>query len=68
MKMQILRNSKGDIIAAFERTPGALVSVEAEPEVGDRLEELELSDECRSDQTPLDLDSLKRHFDSKRAE
>ena len=45
MKMQILRDRKGEIIAIFERRPGALVSIEPEPEDGDELAEIEVPDE-----------------------
>ena len=49
MKVQILRDSKGDVIAAFERTSEAIVSVEAEVANDQKLEEVEASDNYASD-------------------
>jgi len=42
--MMALRNARGEVVAAFERAPGALVSVEAQPGEGERLEEMEASE------------------------
>jgi hypothetical protein len=55
MKIQVLRNARGDIVAAFERTPRALVSVEAQPGEGERLEEMEASEFGRLAQGMSDL-------------
>jgi hypothetical protein len=48
-KIQILRDSKGDVIASFERTPEALVSVEAEVASDQKLEEVEAPGDYTSD-------------------
>ena len=44
MKMQVLRDAKGDIVATFERTRGALASVRAEPTEGQKLDEEDVDD------------------------
>ena len=49
MKVQILRDSKGDVIAAFERTSETIVSVEAEVASDQKLEEVEAPDNYASD-------------------
>jgi hypothetical protein len=55
MKIQVLRNARGEVVAAFERTPGALVSVEAQPGEGERLEEMDLSELGQLEQGISDL-------------
>lgn len=45
MKIQILRDPKGKVIATFERTPGALVSMEADVGNGEELIEVDVPDE-----------------------
>ena len=59
MKMKILGNVKGEVLAAFEETPGAPVSIEAEPGVGEEVEEIELADSFRSEREALELYSVK---------
>jgi redox-regulated HSP33 family molecular chaperone len=44
MKMQVLRDAKGEMIATFERTRGAVVSVRAEEAEGQKLHEEEIED------------------------
>lgn len=60
MKMQILRDAKGEIVATFERTQGAPVSVEAEVNMGFELEEMEVPDDCKCGPDALDLLYRKR--------
>ena len=57
MKMQILRDSKGEVIATFERAPGALASTEPEVSEGEELVEVEVPDEYLSLPSP---DFIKR--------
>ena len=45
MKLQILRGPKREVIATFERTPNALVSIEPEVEEGCSVEESEVEDD-----------------------
>jgi len=45
MKIQILKNSKGEIIATSELTPWTGVPVIAEVEEGQQLEEIEVPEE-----------------------
>jgi hypothetical protein len=45
MKIQILRDSKGEVIAIFERTPRELVVIEAEVAPDHKLEEREVPDD-----------------------
>ena len=45
MKLQILRGSKGEVLATFERTPNSLVSVEPEVDVGCCVEEIDAPDD-----------------------
>ena len=45
MKIQILRDSKGEVIATFERTPVALVSMEADVGEGEELVEVDVPNE-----------------------
>jgi hypothetical protein len=59
MKMKILGNVKGEVLAAFEETPGAPVSIAVEPGVGEEVEEFELADSFRSEREALDLYSVK---------
>ena len=49
MKTQILRNAKGKVVAAFRRTPDALVSVEPVVKKGEKLEEIEVREGYGSD-------------------
>lgn len=44
MKIQVLTNPKGEVIAAFRRTPDELVSVEVELGEKEELEELDVAD------------------------
>ena len=41
MRLCILRGPKGEVLGTFERTPGALVSVEPEVDAGCCVEEIE---------------------------
>jgi len=59
MRMKILGNVKGEVLAAFEDTPGAPVSIGAEPGVGEDVEELELADSFRSEHEALELFNVK---------
>jgi hypothetical protein len=45
VKLQLLRGRKREVIATFERTPNALVSIEPEVEEGCLVEELEIRDD-----------------------
>lgn len=49
MKVQYLRDSKGEIVATFELTPGANVSVRPEIANDQRLEEVETPEDYTSD-------------------
>ncbi len=49
MKVHVLRGRRGEVIATFERTPNALVSVEPEVEEGCSLEEVEAPDDYAHD-------------------
>jgi hypothetical protein len=60
MKMQILRDAKGDIVAAFERNRGAVVSVRAEPAEGQKLEEQEVDDRVLDEDGILGVFRLQR--------
>lgn len=60
MKIQILKDAKGERVASFERTPGTPVSVEAEVSMGYELEEMEVSDDCRCGSHALTLLYKKR--------
>jgi hypothetical protein len=59
MKVQVLRDSKGEVIATFQRTPGELVSVEVEVDKDAKLEEVEVADEYASES---DLDALYKQL------
>jgi hypothetical protein len=59
MRMKVLGNVKGQVLAAYEETPGAPVSVEAEPGAGEEIEELELADSFRSEFEALELYQMK---------
>ncbi len=66
MKIQILRDSKGEVIATFEQRPGALVSMEPEPEAGQDLAEVEVPDEyLRMSSTDL-INRLQADIQAKR--
>ena len=45
MKLHILRGRKGEVIATFERTPNALVSIEPEVEEGCSVDEIDAPDD-----------------------
>ncbi len=55
MKMMVLKDAKGRLIAAVDPTPVGLASVELEPGVGEELEEIEVPDNFRSELEVLDL-------------
>ncbi|SFQ14418.1 hypothetical protein SAMN05216419_10743 [Nitrosomonas cryotolerans] len=60
MRMQILKNSKGEIVAAYEATPGASVSIEVEPSIGQELDELDVPEQLlRSEEDILGVLSIK---------
>jgi hypothetical protein len=70
MKMQILLNSKGEIITMFERKPGALVSTEPEvsEEEGEELVEVEVPDEYIMMPAPDSIKRLQTDIQAKRLE
>ena len=49
MQVKYLRDKKGNALAVFKATPDALVSVEAEPSKGERLEAADLPDDYAND-------------------
>ena len=60
MKMQVLRDAKGEIIAAFEPTRGGLVSVRAEPAEDQKLEEEEVEERLLNEEGILGVFRLQR--------
>jgi hypothetical protein len=47
MKLQVMRNAKGELVSTAERVPGARVSVEPEISEGFKVEELEAPDDYK---------------------
>jgi hypothetical protein len=68
MRMQILRNPKGEVIAMFERTLDALVSTEPEVSEGEELVEVELPDEYIRMPAPDSIKRLQADIQAKRLE
>ena len=70
MKMQILMNSKGEVIAMFERKPVALVSIETEVSggEGEELVEAEVPDEYIMMPAPDSIKRLQADIKAKRLE
>jgi len=68
MKMQILRNSKGEIIATFERMLAASVSTEPEVSEGEELVEVEVPDEYIRMPAPDFIKRLQADIQAKRLE
>jgi hypothetical protein len=66
MKMQILRNTKGEIIATFEQAPTALVSTEPEVSRGQQLVEAEVPDEYLRMPAPDFIKRLQSDIKAKR--
>jgi hypothetical protein len=44
MKVQVLKNASGQILAAFDRSPGAQVSIAAEPGQAESIQDADVSE------------------------
>jgi hypothetical protein len=66
MKMQVLRDAKGEVIAAFEKTRGQVVSVRAEPADDQKLEELDVEERVLDEEGILGVLRLQRVRPSER--
>ena len=66
MKMQLLRDSKGQIIAAFERTLTAPVLTEPEVSKGQELQEVDVPDEYIRMPAPDFIERLQVDIKAKR--
>jgi len=60
MKMQVLRDVKGELVAAFERTRGEVVSVRAEAAEDQKLEEEEVEERVLNEEGILGVFRLQR--------